>query len=237
MIRFTPSTRAALTATTFLAGLLLFSTAGHTTVISQTIESPVVTNRDFSNVVAAQSSPVGEGALAFVKSTAEKGIEFITRPNTTQAQKKQEFRKLLDAHFDLDTIGRFALGSNWNRATKQEQAEYMRLFKQMVVNVYSDRFGEYKGQKFEARTFRPIGNNDTLVSSYLVPTDGGQEVQVDWRVRHSNGRYKVVDVMVAGVSMSVTQRSDFNSVIQRGGGQISALITELKNGRGATIEN
>lgn len=192
---------------------------------------------DYSLVVAAQAKPVGEGALGFVKATAEKGIGFITDKSTTQAQKKKEFRKLLDSHFDLDTIGKFALGRYWNVATKSEQVEYMRLFKQMVVNVYSERFGEYDGQKFEARTFRPISEKDTLVSSFLIPVDGGPEVQVDWRVRYVNGKYKVVDVLVAGVSMSVTQRSDFSSVIQRGGGQISALIAELKNGRAAVQEN
>ena len=67
-------------------------------------------------------------------------------------------------------------------------------------------------------------------------TNGGEEVQVDWRVRNKGGSYKIVDVLVAGVSMSVTQRSDFASVIQRGGGNVDALIAELKNGRGAKAQ-
>lgn len=178
--------------------------------------------------VAAQPDAAGQGALDFVKSTAEKGLTFLSNPASSREQKKKEFRRLLDNSFDLETIGRFALGRYWNSASAAEQKEYQALFRKMVVDVYADRFNDYKGQKFEARAFRPIGNNDTLVTSYIVPSDGGENVQVDWRVRKKNGTYKIVDVLVAGVSMSVTQRSDFSSVIQRGGGQVSVLLDHLK---------
>ena len=165
-----------------------------------------------------------------MKSTAEKGLTFLSNPTSSHEQKKKEFKRLLDNSFDLETIGRFALGRYWNVASPAEQKEYQALFRKMVVEVYANRFNDYKGQKFEARAFRSIGNNDTLVTSYIVPSNGGTDVQVDWRVRKKNGSYKIVDVLVAGVSMSVTQRSDFSSVIQRGGGKIDVLIDHLKKG-------
>ena len=180
--------------------------------------------------VAAQPDALGQGALDFVKSTAEKGLTFLSNPTSSHEQKKKEFKRLLDNSFDLETIGRFALGRYWNVASPAEQKEYQALFRKMVVEVYANRFNDYKGQKFEARAFRSIGNNDTLVTSYIVPSNGGTDVQVDWRVRKKNGSYKIVDVLVAGVSMSVTQRSDFSSVIQRGGGKIDVLIDHLKKG-------
>ena len=115
-------------------------------------------------------------------------------------------------------------------ATPAQQKEYLGLFRKMVVDVYTARFNDYKGQKFEAKSFRSISPTDTLVTSFIVPADGGQNVQVDWRVRYKGGTYKIVDVLVSGVSMSVTQRSDFASVIQRGGGNVSVLIDHLKAG-------
>ncbi len=51
---------------------------------------------------------------------------------------------------------------------------------------------------------------------------------VDWRVRQVGGGYKVVDILVEGVSMALTQRSDFASVIQRGGGDIEVLLEQLR---------
>lgn len=199
---------------------------------AQPLAIPPATQDGLTQGVAIQAGQkISDGALGFVRATTEKGLKSLTNPASSKAQKKQDFRRLLDAHFDLDTIGRFALGTYWNKATAAERQEYLRLFKQMVVDIYSTRFDNYKGQQLDVRTMRTVNERDSIVSSYLLPADGGQELQIDWRVRKEGNSYKVVDVIVAGVSMSVTQRSDFASVIQRGGGNVSALLTELRQGR------
>ena len=97
----------------------------------------------------------------------------------------------------------------------------------MVVEIYSGRFFDYGGERFEIRGSRPDGTRDTIVHSFIVPRQG-TEIQMDWRVRYKNGRYQIVDVIIEGVSMSVTHRSDFSSVIQRGGGNIQVLLTHLR---------
>ena len=184
---------------------------------------------DLVAVTAAKpASDKEQIALNFVKDTAEKGLTFLSKPNSTEDEKKAEFKKLLNNSFDMESIGRFTLGRYWNVATPAQQVEYQALFRKMVVNVYAQRFGDYKGQKFEVKSSRPVGNDDVLVSSFIVPTDGSDNIQVDWRVRNRGGSIKIVDVLVAGVSMSVTQRSDFSSVIQRGGGKLDVLIDYLK---------
>ena len=167
-----------------------------------------------------------ESAGPAEKMIANLGEQAITalKKTTDKAERQDEFNRLLNKHFDMDTIARFALGKYWNQATPQEQKEYTALFKTMVIKVYSKRFEEYTGQDFTVTGSKPAGRDDILVNSLIVPQGNGPRVTVDWRVR--NG--KIIDVIVEGVSMSVTQRSEFASVIQRGGGQISALIDHLK---------
>jgi phospholipid transport system substrate-binding protein len=183
-----------------------------------------------TEVAASQSAEISEGAFKFVQATAEKGLKFLSNPDADVTVKRAEFRKLLDQSFDLETIGRFALGTYWRSATPAQQKEYQALFRKMVVDVYTARFNDYKGQQFQTKGYRSIGQNDTLVNSLIIPADGGQPIAVDWRVRSKGGSYKIVDVLVSGVSMSVTQRSDFASVIQRGGGNVDVLINHLKSG-------
>lgn len=178
--------------------------------------------------VARASGDGEQASLDFVKATAEKGLTFLSRPNSTEIEKKNEFKSLLGNSFDMDSIARFSLGQYWNAATPAQKQEYIALFRKMVVNVYAQRFGDYKGQKFEVKSARPVGNGDVLVTSYIIPVDGGDNIQVDWRVRSKNGSMKIVDVLVSGVSMSVTQRSDFSAVIQRGGGNVDVLLKYLK---------
>lgn len=172
------------------------------------------------------------GAEKFIGDMATRGLKFLSDPNMNQDQKTSSFRNLLNDSFDLETIGRFVLGRYWKTSSEQQRQEYIGLFRKMVVEVYAKRFGDYKGQKFETRGSRADGDKDTIVTSYIIPGNG-PEVQVDWRVRYKNGQYKIVDVIVEGVSMSVTQRSDFAAVIQRGGGDVSVLLAHLR-GNSAT---
>lgn len=182
---------------------------------------------------AGDANPAERGAFDFVKSVTDRGLKFLADPAAAQPAKQAEFRALLDSSFDLTTIGRFVLGRYWNTATPAQQTEFQQLFRTMIVDTYSARFSEYKGQKLDVKAYRSIGKGDTLVNSFMVPANGGTTVPIDWRVRKEGSSYKIVDVIVSGVSMSVTQRSDFASVIQRGGGNVDALLNEMRGGHQA----
>lgn len=168
-----------------------------------------------------------QGSKAFISGMAQRAINFLADQSLAQDKKSQEFKKLLADSFDLQTIGRFALGRYWKVATPAQQQQYQGLFEKMVVKVYSERFKDYKGQDLVVDSAQPQGDKDVLVTSFIVP-DSGEKVQVDWRVRNKDGRYRIVDIVVEGVSMAVTQRSEFASIIQSGGGNVAVLIDHLK---------
>ncbi len=175
----------------------------------------------------AVSKSESQAAEDFVDKMASDAIAFLGNADLSDTQKQKKFRQLLTKSFDMSTIGRFALGRYWRTASAEQRKEYQSLFRDMIVDVYSRRFGEYDGQVLEIRSSRKDSEKDVTVQSFIVP-ETGQEIQVDWRVRYKNGQYKVIDVMVEGVSMALTQRSDFSSVIQRGGGELSVLIAHLR---------
>jgi phospholipid transport system substrate-binding protein len=181
-----------------------------------------------SHDAAKGKSQIQTGAENFVGSMAKRALDFLGNGQQTPAQKTESFRRLLEDNYDMDTIGRFTLGRYWKIATPQQRDEYQKLFRKRVVEMYSRRFSDYKGQKFEVKGSRPDGDSDIIVNSSILPTDGSPEVMVEWRVRYKDDRYRVVDVIVEGVSMSVTQRSDFASVIQQGGGDVQVLLDHLK---------
>jgi phospholipid transport system substrate-binding protein len=93
------------------------------------------------------------------------------------------------------------------------------------VRAYSARLGQYGGEQFRVTGERPNGA-ETVVTSEIVRKSGAP-IEVDWYLIHQ-GSPKITDVYVAGVSMKVTQRDEFASVIQRNGGQVGALIAQLR---------
>ena len=179
------------------------------------------------NAAADVSDKTVANAKAFVQDMTSEGIGLIQNQTDDPAALTKSFRTLLNRDFDMDYIGRFAMGRYWRGMNASQQKEYLSLFEDMIVDVYSKRFQDYDGQKLVVYSARPDGKYDVLVNSAIIPPSG-PKIRVDWRVREKNGRYKVIDIMVEGVSMALTQRSDFSSVIQRGGGDVEVLIEHLK---------
>lgn len=183
------------------------------------------TSSEIITVSADQNESTG--AVNFVQDIAKRGIGFLENDKLSDKERESEFRNLLRNSFDMKTIARFALGRYWKTSTKEQQKEYLQLFDDMIVSVYSRRFKDYEGQSLDVKTARKDGDHDYIVSSLIVPKKG-PNVNLDWRIRNKNNKYQVVDIIVEGVSMSMTQRSDFSSVIQRGGGDIDVLLEHLR---------
>lgn len=171
---------------------------------------------------------IESGAKTFIGSMAKRGIAFLADESLSHEERKNEFQNLLRDAFAMRTIGRFALGRYWRTASDSQKETYLSLFEDHVLEVYSNRFNEYNGQNLEVEAAQKTGSNDIIVSTNIVQ-ESGPKIRVDWRVRYKNSQYKVIDVIVEGVSMAVTQRSDFASVIQRGGGNINVLLDHLKS--------
>jgi len=183
--------------------------------------------------VLAQTGDRGPASARFIQDLGERAIDVLIRKDVNPAQIRREFNVILREGFDVPYIGRFVLGRYWQQATPDQQREYLNLVEKMIVDVYADRFGQYAGQNLAIDKNLKIlgqrleGETDTIVSSQILRPDA-PPVNVEWRVRDRGGRLSVIDVAVEGVSMSVTQRNEFASVIQRGGGKIEALLQALR---------
>ena len=185
-------------------------------------------SRVMIEAVSSSSDEILNGATSFINKVSERGLAFLGDKNLSQDQRKKEFRKLLRDSFDLQTIGKFALGRYWRTASPEQRNEYLKLFEDMVIDTYAKRFAEYQGQQIKVGKASPVGSKgDSLVYSSIISA-GAPEVSVEWRVRHEGDKYRVIDVLVEGVSMSVTQRSEFSAIIQRGGGNIESLLQKLR---------
>lgn len=175
--------------------------------------------------VAATQPTSAEKAISRL---SVKAIHLLTNDKATDAQRQSGFRQLLRDHFDVPQIARFVLGTHWAKATPKQRAEYMKLFESYVVLTYSQRFKNYSDEGVEVTGSRALGKRFTLVNSVIKSPASNTAVKVDWRVAAA-APHRISDVVIEGVSMSVSQRSEFASIIQRGGGDIQVLIDTLRD--------
>jgi phospholipid transport system substrate-binding protein len=166
-----------------------------------------------------------QDARAFVATLGNQAIQ-VLGPSVTPAQRVARFRQLFQNDFDVPGIGQFVLGRYWRTATPEEQQEFLRLFQEYIVQSYAARLGEYGGEPFKVLSSRPAGSETVVTSEIDRPNSG--RVLVDWYLSERGGAPKITDVYVGGVSMKVTQRDEFASVIQRNGGRVDALLAQLR---------
>jgi phospholipid transport system substrate-binding protein len=167
-------------------------------------------------------------AQTFVQTTADKVLTVLADSSISRAQKEQGLAALFRQNFDIPVIGRFVLGRYWASAKPEQQTRYLALFDTYAVAIYSDRFSRYAGLTFKATEATRLGPNSFKVGSNINRGTGDPPIHVDWTVDDSSGTDEVVDFSVDNLSMRLTERADFSSVIENNGGKIDALITLLE---------
>ena len=167
-----------------------------------------------------------QGAAAFVRQLAEQALGLLRNSSVSLEQREASFRNLLRDGFELDFIGRFTLGRHAGKLTPEQQADFREAFGEFILKTYARRLSAYSGEVFTVTGAQAAGEHDAMVSSKIDRPAGTPPLLADWRVRDFSGKYKVVDVVVQGVSMAITQRQEFTSVINSSG--INGLIAQLR---------
>lgn len=170
-------------------------------------------------------------AQGFIKQMGNEAISFLGDDSLSENQKKQQFETFLAEHFDMKTIGRFVMGPYWRNMSEQQKSEYQPLFEQLIVSIYSGRLSEYKGQELIVDGARPEGPSDYIVHSHVSSPDG-ETVPVTWHVRNKNGENRIVDVSIRDISMAISKKSEFASIIQKEGGNPEAILKYLRQQAG-----
>ncbi len=175
--------------------------------------------------VQSQQSPDAK----FVQDLGDRAMKIITNKQLIAEQRHTEYSKLLNDSFDIKTIARFVIGRTWATATPEQQTEYMDLFKALVIRNYGDRMTLATGEGFHVVSTRHESDMDSVVLSQISHPDGSKPTAIDWRIRQKDGKMGVIDVIVEGVSLSVTQRQEYASVIQNNNGQIDGLLQGMRD--------
>lgn len=180
-------------------------------------------------LAAPASADRGDESRRFVEALADRAIQSLTTGDISRDERVKRFSTLFNESFAVETIGKWVLGRHWQQATPAERDEYLKQFEAYIVVSYVDRFAAYTGEKLRiTKVLANDGEQVTVFSEIQRSDSGSTPVRVDWRIDTIDRQMKIVDLVVEGVSMSTTLRSDFGSIIRRDGGNISGLLAVLR---------
>jgi phospholipid transport system substrate-binding protein len=181
---------------------------------------------------AARGLPSAAAAEDVVKRLVEQVWQLLAERGDAPDVDRDHLLSVLDQGTDLSLLGRLVLGRYWRDASPGQRSEYLELFRRYMLQTFIQRLRQYAGtdmshpgERFQIIASRPLGERDILVQSRVAPPTS-QPLRVDWRLRERPGEPVIIDLIVEGISLLVTQRSEFAAVLERGG--VEGLLAELR---------
>ncbi len=144
--------------------------------------------------------------------------------------------ELLLPLFASNTISRKVLGKHAKRITKEQKKQFSEAFRHYMVRFYTKTFATYNNQTFkfaEAPDYKD--KKKVTIRSHLIQP-GDKPVAIDYKMQRSSKTWKIIDIKIAGISMVISNRSQFGTQISRDG--IETVIAKLnyKNKKALTNE-
>lgn len=199
---------------------------------AQAADLPAVELAPLRLAAAEQASPSGAPAVApphvLIQETSKQVIKLLLdNKNASRAARLSMVEDVVLPHFDFRAMTMMAMNRHWRAATPAQQAELVEQFRRLLVRTYSSSLDmDLSAVVVDVKAVNlRAGDAEATVRTTIRP-GGKPPLQVDYRVEKQADGWKAVDVVVEGVSLVLTYRSQFGEEIQRSG--IDGLIDALK---------
>ena len=161
----------------------------------------------------------------FVEKLGKQVVEKVSNTEITEQERYNNFKQLYLSSFDNYYISRFVLGRYWKTIDKVIQKQFVASFNNYIVATYAPKFKGWEG------TFKAVDslleNNYYNVKMDILNKDG-PTLKMMWKMYlNKNKEFKILDVNIDGVSMLVTQRAEFLSVIKNHPNGVEGLIDAM----------
>lgn len=175
------------------------------------------------------SAMAAEAPDAMVKRVSEEVLDIVRQDKDIRNGDTQKIVALVDAkvlpNFNFQRMTSLAVGRDWRAASPAQKGRLAEEFKMLLVRTYSNALTSYSNQRIVFKPFRmKDGETDVLVRSEVIQP-GSQPVQIDYWLELADGKWKVYDVVVAGISLVTNYREQFSREVRDGG--IDGLIASL----------
>ncbi|HKA15964.1 MAG TPA: ABC transporter substrate-binding protein [Myxococcota bacterium] len=191
-----------------------------------------------ASAAASEAAPPAtatpDSAQALIEKTAVEVLAILRDKSRTTAQRRLEIEKIAHARFDFRTMARLVLASDWKRLDAAKRDEFVDQFTTYLANDYGSRIDRYQQQDVKVMGEQPKPRGDVAVRTKIVGGESDGAI-VDYRMRKTKeGEWRIIDVVIEGISLVANFRDQFREVIARGGPE--ALLQKLKEKNAAAAE-
>ena len=180
--------------------------------------------------VSAQTAPdQTEGPDQVVSRLADATMDALSNPEAAENTAVDDVAELVEDAFALGTLARFTLGDYWQRATEDQRSAFAVALGRHIAGTTIRRFRDFEPVPLQVLGSRPVGDADVLLGTQATRRDGSTS-RLLWRLRPADEGWHIVDIVLDGVSLSVTSRDEFTAFLGRHDGHVPALTEALSSG-------
>jgi phospholipid transport system substrate-binding protein len=159
-----------------------------------------------------------------VRQVIEKALDILQNPSYKGEERRQMVKRIVDPHFDYREMAKRALGPTWSKLSGGQQAEFVRLFAQLLEASYSDKIEKYAQRVKIDYTGEILEGDYAEVRTMVVRTN--DRLPLNYRLLNEAGGWKVYDVVIEGVSLVSNYQSQFRRIIHES--SYAELVRRLK---------
>ena len=170
-----------------------------------------------------------EAEEKFVSNFADNAISILGNESLNINQKNLQFTDLVMSSIDMNLISKFVLSKYWKIASQEQRDVYVKAFEEYFISSYANKLDQYSGEKIVIVS-SDAAKKFVIVKSNIV-RDGADtlKIELDWRLLTRDGRTKIIDLSIEGISLIVAQREEFQSYLSNNNGNLDALINKLRS--------
>ncbi|MFK7898043.1 MAG: phospholipid-binding protein MlaC [Myxococcota bacterium] len=163
---------------------------------------------------------------ALIDATADKIVAVLARQGEPAETRIAEIEGIAYEIFDFTTMSKLVLAKNWRKLDKEKRGEFVRQFKKHLSRTYGTRLDRYEQEEVEVYAAQLEPRNDVSIKTRII---GGQfdQAEISYRLRNRNDQWRIIDVVIEGISLVSNYRSQFSEVLN--GGTIDDLLAKLRD--------
>ena len=136
-----------------------------------------------------------------------------------------QLEPVVTSSHDLSFVARLAVGKYWKTFDDEQKVRFVSIFHKLSISTYADRFDGYAGEQFTVVSQKQRPRGKMLVETLLTKSDG-EELHFNYLLRQVDDHWRIINIMVDGVSDLALKRAEYTSLVKKEG--FAALIRKIE---------
>jgi phospholipid transport system substrate-binding protein len=184
-----------------------------------------------ATVALAVDSPT-----AVVQQTTDAVVAVLAEKKLAAVEKRHKIDEIVYAHFDFETLSKLVLARNWKDLTPEQQKAFVEEFKRHLSLTYGKNVETYNNERAVVIGDRAEAHDDWTVKTKVIRPNA-EDILVDYRLRKEVAGWRVIDVIIEGVSLVANFRSQFQEIISHDGAAKLIDLLREKNAKGESLKS